>query len=54
MQPPKSEESKDEVEEPSKAQIDIKDFDKVEIKAATITDAENVPKSDKLLKFKLT
>ena len=33
MQPPKSEESKDEVEEPSKAQIDIKDFDKVEIKA---------------------
>ncbi|MEB5828632.1 methionine--tRNA ligase [Staphylococcus haemolyticus] len=49
MQPPKSEESKDEVEEPSKAQIDIKDFDKVEIKAATITDAENVPKSDKLL-----
>ena len=37
-----------------KAQIDIKDFDKVEIKAATITDAENVPKSDKLLKFKLT
>ena len=32
MQPPKSEESKDEVEEPSKAQIDIKDFDKVEIK----------------------
>ncbi|MCI2935232.1 methionine--tRNA ligase [Staphylococcus haemolyticus] len=51
MQPPKSEESKDEVEEPSKAQIDIKDFDKVEIKAATITDAENVPKSDKLLKI---
>lgn len=53
MQPPKSEESKDEVEEPSKAQIDIKDFDKVEIKAATITDAENVPKSDKLLKIQI-
>ena len=52
MQPPKSEESKDEVEEPSKAQIDIKDFDKVEIKA-TITDAENVPKSDKLLKIQI-
>ena len=52
MQPPKSEESKDEVEEPSKAQIDIKDFDKVEIKAATITD-ENVPKSDKLLKIQI-
>ena len=53
MQPPKSEESKDEVEEPSKAQIDIKDSDKVEIKAATITDAENVPKSDKLLKIQI-
>lgn len=53
MQPPKPEESKDEVEEPSKAQIDIKDFDKVEIKAATITDAENVPKSDKLLKIQI-
>ena len=53
MQPPKSEESKDEEEEPSKAQIDIKDFDKVEIKAATITDAENVPKSDKLLKIQI-
>lgn len=53
MQLPKSEESKDEVEEPSKAQIDIKDFDKVEIKAATITDAENVPKSDKLLKIQI-
>ena len=53
MQPPKSEESKDEVEEPSKAQIDIIDFDKVEIKAATITDAENVPKSDKLLKIQI-
>lgn len=53
MQPPKSEESKDEVEEPSKAQIDIKDFDKVEIKAATITNAENVPKSDKLLKIQI-
>ena len=53
MQPPKSEESKDEVEEPSKAQIDIKDFDKVEIKAATIIDAENVPKSDKLLKIQI-
>ena len=53
MQPPKSEESKDEVEEPSKAQIDIKDFDKVEFKAATITDAENVPKSDKLLKIQI-
>ena len=37
----------------SQAQIDIKDFDKVEIKAATITDAENVPKSDKLLKIQI-
>ena len=27
--------------------------DKVEIKAATITDAENVPKSDKLLKIQI-
>ncbi|MDP4461954.1 methionine--tRNA ligase [Staphylococcus hyicus] len=49
MQPPKPE-----VEDvPSKAQIDIKDFDKVEIKAATIIDAENVKKSDKLLKIQV-
>ena len=40
MQPDKVEEAKAEV--PSKSQIDIKDFDKVEIKAATIIDAENV------------
>ena len=52
MQPPKSEESKDEVEEPSKAQIDIKDFDKVEIKAKQLL-IENVPKSDKLLKIQI-
>ena len=51
MQPPKSE--KVEHEAPSKAQINIKDFDKVEIKAATITDAENVKKSDKLLKIQV-
>ncbi|MCJ1657148.1 methionine--tRNA ligase [Staphylococcus sp. NRL 16/872] len=38
---------------PSKAQIDIKDFDKVEIKAATIIEADNVPKSDKLLKIQI-
>ena len=52
MQPDKIEE---EVEEklPSKAQIDIKDFDKVEIKAATIIDAEQVKKSDKLLKIQV-
>lgn len=49
MQPPNPE-----VEDvPSKAQIDIKDFDKVEIKAATIIDAENVKKSDKLLKIQV-
>ena len=52
MQPPKSNED-DKEEVPSKSQIDIKDFDKVEIKAATVIDAENVPKSDKLLKYKL-
>ena len=51
MQSPKSEEVEEEV--PSKPQIDIKDFDKVEIKAATITDAENVKKSDKLLKIQV-
>lgn len=39
MQPPKSIKQSD---EPGKEQIDIKDFDKVEIKAATIIDAENV------------
>ncbi|MCY1039428.1 methionine--tRNA ligase [Staphylococcus nepalensis] len=51
MQSDKVEETKAEV--PSKSQIDIKDFDKVEIKAATITDAENVKKSDKLLKIQV-
>lgn len=40
-------------EEESKEQIDIKQFDKVEIKAATITDAEQVHKSDKLLKIQV-
>ncbi|MBL7574218.1 methionine--tRNA ligase [Staphylococcus saccharolyticus] len=50
MQPPKSEDKEEVV---SKEQIDIKDFDKVEIKAATITDAENVKKSDKLLKIQV-
>ncbi|WP_105986958.1 methionine--tRNA ligase [Staphylococcus chromogenes] len=49
MQPPKPE--KEEV--PSKAEIDIKDFDKVEIKAATIIDAAHVKKSDKLLKIQV-
>ena len=52
MQPPKSNED-DKEEVPSKSQIDIKDFDKVEIKAATVIDAENVPKSDKLLKIQV-
>ena len=51
MQPPKAEETA--VEMPSKEQIDIKDFDKVEIKAATIIDAEQVKKSDKLLKIQV-
>ena len=50
MQSPKSEDKEEVV---SKEQIDIKDFDKVEIKAATITDAENVKKSDKLLKIQV-
>ena len=50
MQPPKSIKQFD---EPGKEQIDIKDFDKVEIKAATIIDAENVKKSEKLLKIKV-
>lgn len=49
MQPPKPE--KENV--PSKAEIDIKDFDKVEIKAATIIDAAHVKKSDKLLKIQV-
>ncbi|PCF84254.1 methionine--tRNA ligase [Staphylococcus intermedius] len=51
MQPPKEESVEEEV--PTKAQIDIKDFDKVEIKAATIIDAENVKKSKKLLKIQV-
>lgn len=49
MQPPKP--KKEDV--PSKAEIDIKDFDKVEIKAATIIDAAHVKKSDKLLKIQV-
>ncbi|MEN3090979.1 MAG: methionine--tRNA ligase [Staphylococcus pseudoxylosus] len=54
MQPEKSEKETEEAEEiPAKAQIDIKDFDKVEIKAATIIDAEQVKKSDKLLKIQV-
>ncbi|EGQ4365799.1 methionine--tRNA ligase [Staphylococcus pseudintermedius] len=51
MQPPKEESVEEEV--PVKAQIDIKDFDKVEIKAATIIDAEKVKKSNKLLKIQV-
>ncbi|EIS6447850.1 methionine--tRNA ligase [Staphylococcus pseudintermedius] len=51
MQPPKEENVEEEV--PAKAQIDIKDFDKVEIKAATIIDAEKVKKSNKLLKIQV-
>ncbi|WP_114604006.1 methionine--tRNA ligase [Staphylococcus sp. EZ-P03] len=49
------EEAKEEEKEavPSKPQITIKDFDKVEIKAATVMDAENVKKSDKLLKIQV-
>ncbi len=53
MQPEKKEEEEVEEEIPAKAQIDIKDFDKVEIKAATIIDAEQVKKSDKLLKIQV-
>lgn len=55
MQPEKVAEVSEETEEeiPSKSPIDIKDFDKVEIKAATITDAEQVKKSDKLLKIQV-
>ncbi|HDB0994428.1 TPA: methionine--tRNA ligase [Staphylococcus aureus] len=51
MQLPATKEEKEEI--PSKPQIDIKDFDKVEIKAATIIDAEHVKKSDKLLKIQV-
>lgn len=51
MQPPKEESVEEEV--PDKAQIDIKYFDKVEIKAATIIDAEKVKKSNKLLKIQV-
>lgn len=50
MQPPAAKEPE---AEPSKALIDIKDFDNVEIKAATITDSEKVKKSDKLLKIQV-
>ncbi|QLK85286.1 methionine--tRNA ligase [Staphylococcus sp. 17KM0847] len=50
MQPSKT---KQEDVIPEKEQIDIKSFDKVEIKAATIIDAENIKKSDKLLKIQV-
>ncbi|RIO65025.1 methionine--tRNA ligase, partial [Mammaliicoccus sciuri] len=54
MQPEKNEEETEEAEEiPAKAQIDIKDFDKVEIKAATIIDAEQVKKTEKLWTVKV-
>lgn len=38
---------------PSKPEITIEQFDKVEIKAATVTGADYVKKSDKLLKIKV-
>ncbi|MDU7036595.1 MAG: methionine--tRNA ligase subunit beta, partial [Staphylococcus simulans] len=47
------EEIKEEAQEDAKPQITIKDFDKVEIKAATVMDAENVKKSEKLLKIQV-
>ncbi|MDQ7143715.1 methionine--tRNA ligase [Mammaliicoccus lentus] len=40
-------------ENPSKPEITIDQFDKVEIKAATVTGADYVKKSDKLLKIKV-
>lgn len=48
------EDAEPEVEEVnSKPEITIDQFDKVEIKAATVTEADNVKKSDKLLKIKV-
>lgn len=49
MTPPKGEDE----EEAEEGLINIKDFDKVEIKAATIINAEGVKKTDKLLKVKV-
>ncbi|UXU83774.1 methionine--tRNA ligase [Mammaliicoccus sciuri] len=46
-------ETAEEEEVPSKPEITIDQFDKVEIKAATVTGADYVKKSDKLLKIKV-
>lgn len=48
---PEEENKKEET--PSKPEITIDQFDKVEIKAATVTGADYVKKSDKLLKIKV-
>ena len=53
MQPPKSEESKDEVEEPSKAKLILKILIKLKLKQQQLLIFENVPKSDKLLKIQI-
>lgn len=52
MTPDKKDEA-EEKEEPADDRINIKDFDKVEIKVATIIQAEGVKKADKLLKIKV-
>ena len=38
---------------PQKNTIDFEDFTKIDIRVGTIIEAENVPKSDKLLKLKV-
>ena len=52
MKPPKQEEE-EEQEDLTAGRINIDDFDKVEIKAGTIINAEGVKKADKLLKIQV-
>ncbi|AKG75159.1 methionine--tRNA ligase [Salinicoccus halodurans] len=53
MTPEKKEEADENEEASAEGLINIKDFDKVEIKVATIIQAEGIKKADKLLKIKV-
>ncbi|WP_411843010.1 methionine--tRNA ligase [Salinicoccus sp. HZC-1] len=53
MTPDKKDEIEEEQEESAEGLINIKDFDKVEIRVATVINAEGVRKADKLLKIKV-
>src|SRR5699024_12004153 len=50
---PDKKEADERVEESAEGLITIQDFDKVDIKAATIIQAEGIKKADKLLKIRM-